>query len=182
METKLSLRKQILSIRKNMDEQEVQRLSRLICQKIISMDLFQKAQDICAYISINNEVDTDELIRYCHEHNKRLWLPKVMDEDMEFHRYNQGDLLTEGPFKIMEPTCNQVLIPDKNTLILMPGAVYSINKDRIGYGSGYYDKFLEKFPVCNTMALGYSFQLRESIPFEPHDIRPDYIVTELDII
>ena len=166
---KKEIRKTILKKRRALDENEVKYLSDMICEKLKSSDIFADAEDLCLYMPINNEVDVPVIAEEARRQGKRLWLPRVDGETMDFFRYDEDTVLVTGSY-------------DENTLIIMPGAVFSESRDRIGYGGGYYDRYLEKYPQCITAAVCYDFQILESIPSEEHDRKPDAIVSEKRII
>lgn len=176
--SKSELRKQILSERRKLDKVTITHLSKEICTRVIAMDLYKSAQDICLYMPINNEADASLLIDDSINLGKRVWLPRVHGDTMDFYYYGRDVALDEGSYGIQEPQSDRILVPDENTLIIMPGAVFSENCDRIGYGGGYYDKYLSKYPMCKTAAICYDFQILKEIPADRHDIKPLYIVSE----
>lgn len=188
MKEKKEIRKTILQRRKALDQETVRRLSRVICEKVSELKAYKAAEDICLYMPINNEVDVTLLIRPAIAAGKRVWLPKVKERsasgegEMDFFRYDETTPLTEGVYHIREPQSEQKLVPDERTLILMPGAVFSENRDRIGYGGGYYDRYLSQHPGCKTAAACYDFQILPKIPAEPHDVRLRIIVSPRRII
>ena len=141
-------------------------------------EVYRKAADICIYMPINNEVDVKYIADGAWKEGKGVWLPKTIDGSIEFYRYEKDGTLISGTFGIQEPVSADKLTPDGSTLVIMPGAVFSEKHDRIGYGGGYYDRFLAKNPECRTMAVCYEFQIVPELPSEPHDIRPEVIVSE----
>jgi 5-formyltetrahydrofolate cyclo-ligase len=128
---------------------------------------------------IRNEVDVRLLLEPARSDGKLVYLPKVLPEDyMEFYSYTENTSLISGAYNILEPDSKDVLVPDSDTLIIMPGAVFSKDRERIGYGGGYYDRYLAAHPECKTVAVAYDFQILEQIPYEEHDICPDLVVSE----
>ena len=176
--TKNELRKEVLGRRAALTEGEVAEKSREICRRIREMDVYEKARDICIYMPIRNEVDVTLLLEPAREGGKTVWIPKVLGEAMEFNEYDEDSLEISGSFGIPESTSEVFLEPDDKTLIVMPGAVFDREGNRIGYGGGFYDRYLEKHPDCRTIAVCYELQLVDHIPAETHDIRPEAIVTE----
>lgn len=176
---KKELRKEILRKRSLLSAEDVKKLSTIICSNVIQDDIYAKAHDLCLYVPVRNEVDACMLISDARIEQKRIWLPKVKGNQMDFCLYEDGEVLKPGSYGIPEPVSDVVLEPDNNTLIIMPGAVFSRSGDRIGYGGGFYDRYLEKYRRCKTIALCYGFQVKEQIPAEPHDIRPDRIICEV---
>lgn len=179
---KKEIRKEILKKRRELADEEVIMSSEIICKKISEMEVYKSANDICLYMAINNEVDPSLLIEDSLSRGKNIWLPKVDGKTMDFFRFSYETKLVIGPYGIKEPDSETMLLPDEKTLIIMPGAVFSKERDRIGYGGGYYDRYLYLNPCCKTLAIAYDFQVLEKIPAENHDIKPEYIVTESKII
>lgn len=178
MHDKKSIRKQVLQIRKNMDRDEVNKLSKIICNNVSRLEKFVSADKICLYMPINNEVDTKYLMDICFSMGKEVYLPKVLGDNMEFYQYNLNTKLVEGAYNILEPDNKKILQPDNKTLVVMPGAVFSEDCNRIGYGGGYYDRYLEKYTDCYKVAICYKFQILDKIPSDEHDIKPDIIICE----
>lgn len=178
---KKEIRKKVLKERSALREKRVMELSERICSKLRELKCYKMARDICLYMPVNNEVNVILLAETAEREGKRIWLPKVEGKIMEFYLFSIGDELTEGAFGIKEPKPVHMLKPSEDTLIIMPGAVFSKNRDRIGYGGGYYDRYLEKHRKCKTAAVCYGFQIFEDIPNEEHDIKPDILISEKDV-
>ena len=179
---KKELRKMILKQRRALSDSEVHDRSLLICDNIYRSRVYEKAKDVCLYMPINNEVDVALMLDQVLDDGKRAWLPKVIEDEMDFFAYDRDTPLTIGAYGITEPDTDEILEPDENTLIIMPGAVFSHDRDRIGYGGGYYDKYLDKHREVMTVAACYDLQIVDSIPAEMHDIKPQALVSEKRII
>lgn len=175
---KAAFRHDILKKRKNMTEAEVEAASELIINKIAGLPVYVSAQDICCYVSINNEVKLNKLIHMALKADKRVYLPKVTGDRMEFIRYESNVTLKKGKYNISEPDNDEVLIPGEKTVIFMPGAVFSRKMDRIGYGGGYYDRYLSLYPQTDTVGVCYDFQILDDIPAKEYDIKPGMIVSQ----
>lgn len=182
MDTKKAIRQQIMKQRNNMTSEEVQQLSAQICSNIKELDIYKAAEKICLYMPINNEVDVTLLAYDAWNDGKTLWLPKTSGNTMGFFKFSQDTALSLGTYGIMEPVSDELLEPDKDTLVLMPGAAFSPDGGRIGYGGGYYDRFLNKWDVCRTAAVCYQFQILQELPVEKHDVKPDIIVSEISFV
>ncbi len=190
MLAKNEIRKAVLAERKALDEETVALASQVICRRIMDIDVYEKAGDLCLYMPINNEVDVLLLAEVAIEQGKNVWVPKVINKsengiagDMVFTRYEgSGEGVTvTGPYSIIESTSREVLEPDENTLIVMPGAVFTPWRDRIGYGGGFYDKYVHNHPQVKTIAACYDLQVVPEIPVEEFDVKPDYVVSETSI-
>lgn len=179
---KKEIRKKVLKMRSNLTENEIAYKSNIICRKILTSKEYDKAKDICLYMPMRNEVDVTLLIKDIIKDNKKVWLPKIDGEIMDFHYYDENTELIDGPFNTKEPSSEMKLAPNDNTLIIMPGAAFTLDGDRIGYGGGFYDKYLEKHPCCKTVAVCYDFQIVDEIPSEEHDIKPGKVISDMNMI
>ena len=182
MKEKASLRKNVLKARSLMTEEENRRFSRIICGKVTRLDAWKKARTIYIYASFQGEVDTHDLIREAWRSGKRAAVPKVKGDDLIFLRIESFGELKEGYKGIPEPSGTKEE-NDPEAFVVMPGAVFDEQRNRIGYGKGYYDRFLEKNPHHKTAALAFDLQvMKEEIPHEKTDLRPDAVVTQTRII
>lgn len=178
MKSKKDIRTRILKIRSQLDKADAARLSELICRRVMESREYGGAHDICLYMAINNEVELSYMTEKAWKCGKRLWLPRVIDGEMSFFSYTEKTRLLKGAFGIMEPDSCEVLEPEDSTLVIMPGAVFSKTRDRIGYGGGYYDRFLDENPQVMTAAVCYDFQILDAIPAEKHDVKPHMVISE----
>lgn len=190
MATKKEIRKAVLAERRALDEEAAALASQVICRKIMEIDVYEEASDVCLYIPINNEVDVLLLAEEAGMQGKRVWIPKVIDKGekdaagrMVFNRYEGtgADRTAAGAFNITESTSEEVLNPHSRTVIIMPGVVFTPWRDRIGYGGGFYDRFLEEHPDVSTIAACYDLQVVDEIPVEDFDKKPDFVVSETSI-
>ena len=194
MLTKKEIRKAVLAERSALDEETVALASQVICRRIMDIDAYEEATDLCLYMPMKNEVDVLLLAEAAEEAGKRVWVPKVVEKStgkgddkkagvMVFNRFTglgEEDILT-GAYDIRESRSGEILEPGEGTLIIMPGAVFTPWKDRIGYGGGFYDRFLEEHPECRTIAVCYDLQVVDELPVEAHDRKPDYVVCETSV-
>lgn len=170
---KSDIRKQVLENRKALSCESVSEKSRIICDKLISL-FPDKELCVLAYSPIKNEVDTDSIVSYY----KEVYLPVTDKEEISFFRYNGK--LTSGRFGVGEPE-RTVPLEKEPDLIIVPGVGFDKFKNRVGYGKGYYDRFLKMFPDVPKIALAYSFQIFEQIDDSyENDIKMDRIITDED--
>ena len=191
---KSEIRKEILKIRDNMSLEEQIAKSRLIFEKLIQTDEYNKATDILVYASFGSEVRTDDIILDCLAVGKKVYCPKVTDRkngQMVFIRISSIDELKEGFAGIREPEISEnseifrgiADFNDHHVLVLVPGVAFDYSRNRIGYNGGFYDRFLEKNKEVKTIALAYDLQVVDfEIPSEEHDIKPDKMITENALI
>ena len=184
MERKKEMRDRFLKARDDLTPEEIWRCSEMICDTIAGTNVYEKAKNICLYMPIRNEVDVTFMEKQARKDGKTLWIPKVEGADILFYRWAEGMAMTTGPFARREPdrTGSPRLTEKMAALVIMPGAVFSEKRDRIGYGGGYYDTFLAGRENDDTIAVCYDFQIVEHIPAEIHDIRPDMVVSEKRMI
>lgn len=179
--SKKEIRDTVLDIRRSFDKDYLSRLSTVICNRVIKQQVYKDCKDLVLYMPVNNEVSLDILMDDAFTHGKNVWLPRVINKNMEFYRYTKDTSLIKGAYGIPEPDTEEILAPDNQTLIIMPGAAFSEDMGRIGYGGGYYDRYLSHHPYCSTIAVCYNFQIMPMIPMEDHDIRPDMIISDDNI-
>ena len=195
---KKQLRKEILQLRKAMEKKLWQDKSRQIEGRLTAQSVFQQAEYILCYVNYKNEVETISLLEESLRLGKRVYCPRVSDGDMEFYEIFSLSDLEDGFRGILEPKALEERIfrlqEDVPTLMIMPGAVFDKMCHRIGYGGGYYDRYLASLGLdsensahvldfFHTVALAFSFQLlEEDIPYEEYDICPQIIITEQEII
>ncbi len=177
-EEKKQLRREVLEKRRAMSQSEVAEKSEVICDTVLKLSELREAEKVCIYMPINNEVDVSLLTDRLRSLGKVLYIPKIGGHNMHFYKYEPDTELAPGSFGILEPVDSEILTADENTLIIMPGAVFTKNRDRIGYGAGYYDRYLKKHPEAKTLAVCYDMQLRDSIPVNANDRRPARLITE----
>ena len=179
---KKDYRETALYLRESLNKKDVEYTTRGICEAVKDLDVYKNAKDICLYMHINNEVILDSLMNDAFKNHKNIWLPKIIDKEMNFYRYHKTTKLIEGSYGISEPESKEILSPDEHTLIIMPGVVFSEDKKRICYGGGYYDRYLNSHPCCHTVAVCFELQIFPDIPTDEHDIRPDIIITDERVI
>lgn len=177
MRKKEEIRKAVLKKRSALSEQEAAIYSKRISEKIIRLPEYCEAEEIYAYMDYKNEVQTRALIKHALEAGKRVALPKVVGEELEFFYIQELENLKAGYRGIPEPFAN-FPAGREQAFILMPGVAFDSDRNRIGYGKGFYDRFLEAYPFHRTAALAFECQIVEKIPAAPNDKRPQIIVTE----
>lgn len=186
---KKEIRKNMLAVRRSLDDRYVREASHIICERLKSCPMYQTAESICLYMPINHEVDVTELLSADYtlqdkgmdaeagQTYTQVYLPKIIDKTMDFYLYEGKDSIVIGAFNIPEPTGKKKLTPNDKTLVVMPGVAFSRDGCRLGYGGGYYDTYLEKYPMCRKAAVCFQEQLVEKLPVEAHDVKPDIIIS-----
>ncbi|MAE42636.1 5-formyltetrahydrofolate cyclo-ligase [Candidatus Woesearchaeota archaeon] len=185
---KQTLKHEVFTKRKHLNKEEIKKKSELVKNNLYSLSDFKKAKNILFYVSFNNEVDTQGTIKELLKNKeKNIIVPYVEKNNpilqlSELHDLNE---LEPKTFDIMEPkgSCIREFNPEKIDMALVPGMVFDLKGHRIGYGYGYYDRFLKT--VKNNLikiGLAYDFQIINKIPEEEHDVPMDIIITDERIV
>ena len=187
MADKKLIRSSIRKLRDSMPEDERSVKSERISDSVTGTPEYKAARDVLIYVSTGSEADTTELIKKCFEDKKNVYVPKVYGKEMRFISIGSLDELTPGYYGIMEPVSDEPVWEKgsrdtyNDSLCIMPGLAFDRKVNRIGYGGGFYDKFLEKAQVYK-MAVCYDCQIVEHIDAQDTDIKPDMIVTDMEVI
>lgn len=174
-------RNTIKEMRLALKKEEVMECSKACVSKVLQFPELIEAKTVCVYMPTGNEIDTTEIIRYCKENGKRLAAPRVNGDTMEFYYFTDETDMEQGAYDIWEPTGTEA-VEDEESLVIMPGVAFDLSCNRIGYGKGYYDRYLSAHPYMKKVALAYDFQIVGRIKREVHDVRPDVVVTESRVI
>ncbi len=167
----------MLDVRNSLSKEALDHLSNIIQDKVLALDEFRKAECVGVYYSIGSEVSTRKIIEHAMK-SKIVALPKIDNSTLIFASIKSIDDLKIGRYNIMEPNGECIVKPD---LILVPGIAFDSRGYRIGYGKGYYDKYLASNDSY-SIGLAYDFQILRSIPYDKHDVKMNKIVTDKQIL
>lgn len=185
-EEKKILRNKILSIRDSLNRNEKEIMDNEIFNKLKNTELYKNARNIFIYISFSNEINTINIIKKALEDKKDVFIPKIYktNKSMKAIKLNSFDDLKKNSMGILEPIDDSKYIEKENIdLIVVPGVVFDKDCNRIGYGGGYYDRYLKDIAYKNNkVVLAYDLQVIDKIESEEHDIKVDYIITNTKII
>lgn len=148
----------------------------LIYQKVINNKDILSSKTLLIYISINSEVDTIKIINY-FLNTKNIAVPKIIDNDMFFCYVTNINELTSGKYNIPEPTNENIVTDFDNAICIVPGICYDKKNYRVGYGKGYYDRFLSKNKI-KTIGLCYKECMIEKIDNDKYDYKIDEVITD----
>ncbi len=148
----------------------------LIYQKVINNKDILSSKTLLIYISINSEVDTIKIINY-FLNTKNIAVPKIIDNNMYFCYVTNLNELTSGKYNIPEPTNENIVTDFDNAICIVPGICYDKKNYRVGYGKGYYDRFLSKNKI-KTIGLCYKECMIEKIDNDKYDYKIDEVITE----
>jgi len=181
-EEKSLLRKEVLHKRNSMSHFEISMKSKLIQRKLIESPVFNQSKSIGLYLAIGSEVQTREIINYALDLGKTVLLPRIMSNDLRFYVVDQKDF-EENSFDVNRFGIKEPKIDNKPAdfidLLIIPGIVFDTYGFRIGYGYGYYDKYLTISKFSKSIGLAYDFQfIKKPIPILPHDRKIDVLITE----
>jgi len=175
---KIVLRKKGLDLRNNMSKTEVNSLSYKIIKQIKENFNLDKYNVIGFYMPLGNEVDLRPLMKKLIESGKTIVIPKVLDKyNMEFYPLENIRDYHIGRFNVLEPNSNKKMPKNEIEIIFIPGIYFSYNKYRLGFGAGFYDRYLVNF--CGIkVGICFNFQYISDFPINEYDIPMDKIITE----
>ncbi len=171
------IRKKILKIRKyrRLKKIQIQSILKILKKKIV------KGKILGAYYPYNYEVDVIHILEKFQKKNYQIALPKIKkNSQMDFFSWSVYEPLSVNKYGIAEPISNKIIYPD---ILLVPLVAFDRNLNRVGYGGGFYDRYIKKLRKNKkiiTIGLAYSFQKVKKINVNKHDIKLDFIVTEKD--
>lgn len=172
-----------------MDQADRAICDEIIRKKVISLIDDRHIDTILTYVSFRSEVDTYGIIRECLSHGIKVAVPRVEKPDIRFCYIDSEEDLVSGYMGIYEPAerCMPFLhemVPSGiekasgRIILIVPGSVYDTAHNRIGYGGGYYDRFMNKYPDIYSIGLAYSCQMTDEIPTDQWDQKVDIVITD----
>lgn len=191
--TKRALRKKHLQIRRGMSAKEIEDKSKRICEHILRSDEYLSSKTVFGYMAINEEVDLTSLLKQALCDGKKVAIPKVMDnKQMEFRLIETLHEVKTGCFGVLEPVSETVVSFDDKAMMIVPGLAFDTQGYRVGYGGGYYDRYIHKLTgevssessvaleTLRPRILGafYKWQQVNDCFHDEHDIPLQTIVTE----
>ena len=184
MKKKTETRRKIKAMKEELTEEQIKEYSHKIAWKVINSDYYKSADVIYPYIAYNQEVLTDEIIEDAFKSGKKVAAPRVCGDHMDFHYITDLEHFELSEFNIPEPLATAEVANDPRVLIIMPGVAFDPNLNRIGYGGGFYDKYLANHPdvLFTKVAITYDFQIVDELPTEPHDYKVDMVVTPTKVL
>jgi len=179
---KNSLRTQIKLIRKNLSKAEIEEKSNKICDLLFSSELLKDTKTVMVYLSAFNEVRTDKIITKLLADDKKILAPVTDKSAVSITPYCITDIsqLQKGAYGIFEPPQTDKAEISDIDAVIVPGIAFDKKGNRMGFGAGYYDRFLADFGGTK-IGICYNFQLLDEICTDAHDIPMDYIISEENI-
>ena len=181
MVTKKEIRTAMLKKRASYPQEELQKQSSEIAENLFARMEYQACKTLFCYVSFRKEADTHRIIEKALSDGKKVAVPKVEGKEMHFYRIESLQELSISSCGILEPdrVCEPVL-PKDGDLMAVPGAAFDRKGFRIGYGGGYYDRYLKDFPNVYTIGLAYDFQMMEELPTDTYDLAVKDVIYPVD--
>ena len=182
--TKKEARDFVTTNKEKLTKEEIALYSKMIADRLVTTDFWNNAKTLYVYMSYNQEVLTKGLIEAALISGKQVAIPKTFDKSYMHFCFIKGfDEIEAGYCNIPEPVTTNIS-KEKDVLIIMPGLAFDLNKNRVGYGGGFYDKYLAEHKDVNfhKVALCFDFQLLDNLEVEEHDEKVDMIITPSKIV
>ena len=173
---KKELRRTLRDRKRAMTEEEIVTRSKTLGVLFAQSEAYKNAKTIYGYLPYNQEVRTVPMLEQALKDGKQVAVPKVYGEEMKFLYLDDLTKVSKGYAGIPEPIADEPVADDETALVLMPGLAFDPAGHRIGYGGGFYDKFLAAEPNHPTLALCYEFQMLTRLDTEEHDIPVDTVL------
>ncbi len=178
--TQKSMRAEFIAKRKALDKGYVLQKSHIITDKLIKSESYIKAEQIFTYVSAYNEVDTLNFIEYAIHDRKHVFIPFIKSftqKIMCFSRLHDLSELVSKDFGILSVDNPKASQCNEKTLVIVPGVAFDKFNNRLGYGGGYYDRFLSVANPLVSVGLAYDWQIVERLDINPWDVPVNYVLT-----
>ena len=178
--SKQMLRREYLKKRDHQTESERKEKSSAIARSLFTIELVMQAEDILLYADFGSEVQTEQIFNTARRLRKRIYYPKVEGNELSFYRVEDLSELHIGFKGIQEPFMLRHTGGDwiYAAVAVVPATVLSREGYRLGYGRGFYDRFLARYPSLFKIGIGYQLQLCDTVPHDSNDVRLNGIITE----
>lgn len=173
---KKALRAEIRAKKCAMTAQEIEEKSAALAKAFYETAEYKNAKTIYGYLPYNQEVRTTQMLAHALADGKQVAVPKVYGDEMKFILLSDLSQVAKGYAGIPEPIADGPVAADPTALVLMPGLAFDPEGHRLGYGGGFYDKFLAAEPDHPTLALCYDFQMLPHLDTESYDIPVDRVL------
>jgi 5-formyltetrahydrofolate cyclo-ligase len=188
LDSNYEIRHMMKNKRNGLTKKIVESKSMEIFNRLINLDMFEMSNEIMCYVDFKNEVETRKLIEYCLKIGKKIAVPKTDNDGTvvmkAFYVYDLRGLV-KGKLGILEPEFNvdNYCQPDIFDMVIAPALALDTEKNRLGYGAGFYDRYLKDVRSdCVKLGLVYDFQIVDKIDTKDHDVKMDFIISENRII
>ena len=173
---KTALRKEIREKKRAMTPEQIEKASYALAQQFFATSYYREAKTLYGYLPYNQEVRTEPILLQALKDGKKVAVPKVYGDTMRFIYLEDLNGIEKGYAGIPEPVADEPVAADETALVLMPGLAFDKEGHRIGYGGGFYDKFLSAAPDHPTVARSYDFQMLPNLETEEFDVPVDLVL------
>ena len=181
-QTKIKIRNKYINLRNNFSKEYINSVSKSISNKLFNLKKYKNSKNIFIYLSLDKELNTSYIINRAKQDNKNIYCPVLTNKkrEMVFRKYVNDNSLIKNKYGILEPLNEIEKISDEQTIIIVPAIVYNKNKYRIGYGGGYYDKYLkENIYLCSVGICFDNFVI--DFKEDNYDKNVNIVITEKNI-
>lgn len=173
---KQALRAWVKARKRELSQAQIDTASAALARQLYAHPAYLRAKSLYGYLSYNQEVRTDAILRQAQRDGKRVAVPKVFGQTMRFLWLDDLTAVAPGAYGIPEPVFDAPVAEDETALVLMPGLAFDPEGRRCGYGGGFYDRYLAAHPGHTLLALCYDFQLFDRLETEEHDLPVQYVL------
>ena len=178
MVDKTEIRRRMRELKRAVTAEEKLRRSETVMRSVEQLPEFQRARVVLLYWSMADEVQTHAFVERWYK-EKTLLLPCVDGDDLVLRQYTGPECMVAGEqFGIGEPTGEEWKDLGAVELIVVPGVAFDKQNNRMGRGRGFYDRLLKSTPNAVKVGVAYDFQMLDTIPVEPHDVKMNRVITE----
>lgn len=181
MERKQQIRAELKERRNSMTKEQREEYSRKICEQLWKCIESEEADVIYFYYPLGSEVNVFTLAEKALLKGKKIAFPRTNRDSMDFYPVISLSDFREGAFGIMEPV-GEIPVMEESPVVIVPGLGFDRNKNRIGYGKGFYDRYFARFPACRKIGAAYETQIVDFIPTDDFDTSMDMIITEREVL
>jgi 5-formyltetrahydrofolate cyclo-ligase len=179
---KQALRNQMREKRKSLSADLYAEKTERIHKNLESLKEYQEAEDILFYLSKDDEIATRTLIDNALKNGKNVYVPCIQGDQLIVCPITEKSVLQIGPFGVLEPVDqDDCAHPKELDLVLVPGLAFDYRGHRLGYGKGYYDRFLKQTEAFK-IGLAFEDHVLSELPIEPHDVPLNLIITESQLL
>ncbi len=182
MDKRQSIRNQIRVARRNLEPVFVKTVSAAVQREVCNLDEWHSSENVCCYLAMPVEVQTDAIIKKSRAEGKQLFVPAFLDTLRKYVPafFDPDDDIGLGNFNVLEPTNPKWIKAQKIDLVIVPGMAFDLHGGRIGHGGGHYDQLLaqESLRSACKVGLAFDFQIFNRLPLRAHDIQMDIVITE----
>lgn len=182
---KEALRRRVAALRRALNSDTRSAFSRATSERLVESEIFQRAKVVAAYSPLRFEVDVSAVTERAWALGKTVGLPRVVANTgtMQLHAYRLGDTLVESAFVVKEPAESAPLLDARSVdLVLVPGLAFDARGYRLGFGQGFYDRFLPTLPNAVRVGVAFELQLLAEVPAQAHDAPVDFLATERRVL